>query len=301
MRSVERGAWPTGNDDRPVVFPQYRHAKGPLVERIGEYCSYCERPGDLHVEHVVPKCEAPALEREWSNFLLGCVNCNSRKSDRNTSRVGYLWPDSDDTFGAFVYRSGGRVSVNERLVEGEHRKASALSDLVGLGAMGTRTDRRRHKRHPGMGSGDQDSKPRQRRGFTDTCSRGGLGNRILQCLDGSVSRRRRYAPTIRGGVSGNPGQIGSIHLGIPLQQSGSPVAGPHETFLDSVPRRRPHVESTARDRGRRTSALASSPAPPFGPRSVRRQSPHPCPRPSRPRALSPCRPRPLRAPRCAPR
>ena len=146
MRSVERGPWLTENGDRRMTFPEYGHAKGPLIERIGEYCSYCERPGDLHVEHVVPKSVEDDLEKEWSNFLLGCVNCNSRKSDGNKSRDGFLWPDSDDTFGAFVYRSGGRVAVNDGLARAGHRKAEALFDLVGLGETGTRTDRRRHKR-----------------------------------------------------------------------------------------------------------------------------------------------------------
>ena len=147
MRSVDRGPWPNENDGRRTSFSKYGRAKGPLIERIGEYCSYCERPGDLHVEHVVPKSVACELETEWSNFLLGCTNCNSRKWDRNNSRLGFMWPDSDDTFGAFLYRSGGRVSVNDRLAQGEHGKASALFGLVGLGGLGTRTDRRRHKRH----------------------------------------------------------------------------------------------------------------------------------------------------------
>lgn len=98
------------------------------------------------MEHVVPKSVDDDLEKEWSNFLLGCVNCNSRKLNKNDSRDGYLWPDTDDTFGAFVYRSGGRVSVKDGLAPDENREASAQFDLVGLGGMGTRTDRRRHKR-----------------------------------------------------------------------------------------------------------------------------------------------------------
>ena len=100
MRSVDRGLWPTGDDGGRIPFPEYRHAKLPLIERIGEYCCYCERPGDLHVEHVVPKNKAPELEMEWSNFLLGCVNCNSRKWNKNDSRDGYIWPDTDDTLSA---------------------------------------------------------------------------------------------------------------------------------------------------------------------------------------------------------
>ena len=146
MRSVERGPWPIGNDGHRIPIREYGHAKVPLIERIGEYCSYCERPGDLHVEHVVPKSVSAELEREWSNFLLGCVNCNSRKGNKNQTRRGYLWPDTDDTFGAFVYQSGGRVSVNGGLTRGKRRKALALFDLVGLDGLGTRTDKRRHKR-----------------------------------------------------------------------------------------------------------------------------------------------------------
>ena len=146
MRSVDRGPWPAGDDGDRVSFPKYGHAKLPLIERIGEYCSYCERPGDLHVEHVVPRSVAEELETEWSNLLLGCANCNSRKLNRNNSRDGYLWPDTDDTFAAFVYRSAGRVSVNDALDGDEQRKAQALFELVGLGGIGTRTDRRRHKR-----------------------------------------------------------------------------------------------------------------------------------------------------------
>ena len=88
MRSVQRGPRPTGNDGSRISFRQYRQAKDHLIERIGEYCSYCERCGDLHVEHVIPKSKAKDLETEWSNLLLGCGNCNGRKSNKNDSRDG---------------------------------------------------------------------------------------------------------------------------------------------------------------------------------------------------------------------
>ena len=146
MRSVCRGPWPTGDDGNRLSFDPYGKAKIPLIGRIGEYCSYCEREGDLHVEHVVPKKHNKQLETEWSYSLLGCVNCNSRKLYKNTSRNGYLWPDVDDTFNAFTYRSGGRVSVAEELEPDERSRANELFDLVGLGAPVTDTDRRRHKR-----------------------------------------------------------------------------------------------------------------------------------------------------------
>ena len=158
MRSICRGPWPTGKDGHPQSFDPYDKAKIPLIERIGEYCSYCERTGDLHLEHVVPQSVAKKpkhvvpqslakkLKTDWGNFLLGCTNCNGRKSDKNESRKGYLWPDQDDTFRAFTYQSGGRVSVAVELEPDERCKAEALFNLVGLGAPDARTNRRRHKR-----------------------------------------------------------------------------------------------------------------------------------------------------------
>ena len=146
MCSVGRGPWPTGDDGNRRSFANYKKARIPLIERIGEYCSYCERKTDLDVEHVVPQKHAEELKAEWSNFLLVCRNCNRRKWHINTSREGYLWPDGDDTFGAFTYQSGSRISVAEGLEPGERSRAEALFQLVGLGELGTDTDRRRHKR-----------------------------------------------------------------------------------------------------------------------------------------------------------
>lgn len=147
MRSVERGPWPTENGGRRVSFARYGTRKSSAGGEDGEYCSYCERPGDLHVEHVVLNSVPGELETEWSDFLLACVNCSSRKPNGNGSRDRYLWPDKDDTFGAFVYRSDGRMSVDDGLPQRDHGKTSAPFELVGLGAGGTRTDRRRHRRH----------------------------------------------------------------------------------------------------------------------------------------------------------
>ena len=90
MRSVDRGPWPTGNDGCPISFPEYSYAKDHLTKRLGEYCSYCERTGDLHVEHVIPRSIARDLETKWSNLLLGCVNCNGCKSNRKG--IKYLTP-----------------------------------------------------------------------------------------------------------------------------------------------------------------------------------------------------------------
>jgi hypothetical protein len=60
------------------VYPNARRA---MIDRIGQYCSYCELPivANLAIEHVVPKTSFPLLATRWSNFLLACAACNSKK------------------------------------------------------------------------------------------------------------------------------------------------------------------------------------------------------------------------------
>lgn len=61
----------------------YPTARGAMIARIGHYCSYCELPivANLAIEHIAPKAAFPTLAVEWSNFLLACSACNSRKGD----------------------------------------------------------------------------------------------------------------------------------------------------------------------------------------------------------------------------
>lgn len=127
MRPVERGA-------APRVYKEYGDAIGDLETRLGTYCSYCERrlPINLAVEHVVPKSLEKALETEWTNFLLGCTNCNSVKGDQPVIVDDVLWPDRDNTFLAFKYVKGGFVYLAEDLSPVQEAKAQALLDLVGL-------------------------------------------------------------------------------------------------------------------------------------------------------------------------
>lgn len=102
MRPVQRGAAPAS------PFTEYRQAFKPLRDRLGAYCSFCEReiPTHLAVEHVQSKAKHPNLELVWENFLLACGNCNSTKNDRNDTRAGYLWPDENNTQLAFSYANG---------------------------------------------------------------------------------------------------------------------------------------------------------------------------------------------------
>ena len=126
MRPISRGP-------DPGPFANYRDAADPLVARLGCYCSYCERLIETHlaVEHMRPKILNPALERDWNNFLLACVNCNSTKGDAPIQLADYLWPDADNTLRAFRYR-GGIVEIDGALEQNIFPLAQALYLLVGL-------------------------------------------------------------------------------------------------------------------------------------------------------------------------
>lgn len=127
MRPIDKG-------DAPQTYTNYRDAFPDLVDRLGTYCSYCERriETNLAVEHVQPKSLNPTLKLEWSNFLLACVNCNSAKGNQEVTLTRYLWPDHDNTFLSFSYHQGGFVKLKENLTESQQTKAQALLDLVNL-------------------------------------------------------------------------------------------------------------------------------------------------------------------------
>lgn len=127
MRPVVRG-------DAPKVYRKYGDAIGDLEERLGIYCSYCERrlPASLAVEHVSPKSIDSNRELDWTNFLLGCTNCNSVKLDKPTNDDDFLWPDRDNTLRAFVYSLGGFVELSASLSPEIRPMAEALMNIVGL-------------------------------------------------------------------------------------------------------------------------------------------------------------------------
>jgi len=137
MRPIERGDVPTDKSGQPKQYQQYEQAKPDLVSRLGKYCSYCERRISTHlaVEHIQSKEYQPQLERSWENFLLACTSCNSIKGTKvydDTTQSYYYWPHLDNTFRAFVYQSGGMISINPALNEAEQKKAKKTLELAGL-------------------------------------------------------------------------------------------------------------------------------------------------------------------------
>ena len=172
MRPVERGA-------APRTYAQYGDAIGDLENRLGRYCSYCERrlPTSLAVEHMAPKSLHPDREREWSNFLLGCTNCNSVKGDTDVAEDHVLWPDRHNTMLALAYSRDGFVRFAEDLSPQLRRRAKALIDLVGL------------DRHGGHGKPEPTRRDRRWRDREEVWARALACRDILESLGGSEEAR----------------------------------------------------------------------------------------------------------------
>lgn len=118
---------------------QVRHwtdALDDLYERIGGYCSYCERPlgHAAEVEHVQPKGlpQYAHLKLEWTNFLVSCKNCNTRKSNADVVLAAVALPDRDNTFRALVYMPNGHVRVSDALSASQRSAIDRTMALVRL-------------------------------------------------------------------------------------------------------------------------------------------------------------------------
>ncbi len=130
MRPVRRGPSPRSTD-----FGEYSEAKAFLIDRLGPYCSYCERrvTASLAVEHIQPKglAQYAHLSGRWENFLLACVNCNSTKKDKDVQLADTLLPDRDNSFVALEYAQDGTVRPSPSLAHA-HGVISQTIALVGL-------------------------------------------------------------------------------------------------------------------------------------------------------------------------
>lgn len=134
MRAVDKGTHPTLDNGDPVRLEPYQEATLHLKERLGRYCSFCERsvPVSLAVEHKLPRHHFPELECVWENLLLGCANCNGVKGTSFHADGAVMFPDTHNTFGAFEYLESGRVRTRADLPEQTAMSARTLLQLVGL-------------------------------------------------------------------------------------------------------------------------------------------------------------------------
>lgn len=182
MRPVQRGPHPKDGAGLEIVFTEYAHSRRFLIDAIGGYCCYCERKIDagLHVEHVKPKDSNPNLALVWTNFLLGCVNCNSNKGKENVQLADFVWPDVDATFEYFNYTHQGEVTVAPQIQAPALRtrieKTIKLFGLQkGVPTVGTKkwmkaSDRRRELRKIAVANAYE---------YADTYRLSGPGDRIV--------------------------------------------------------------------------------------------------------------------------
>ena len=167
MRPVNRGFRPTDVSGNEIKYNRYVDARGELIKRLGENCSYCEMHlnSSLHVEHILPKkppfVDVDMEERklDWYNFLLACPNCNSTKSNKDVILNDYFWPDIDNTFRAFTYSEGGIITPSNELSLELQAKANATIKLTGL------------DRHPLNDPTDSDRRWKNRREVWDIAIR----------------------------------------------------------------------------------------------------------------------------------
>jgi uncharacterized protein (TIGR02646 family) len=136
MRPVQRGSIPINPETgEKVSFSKYQYAKPHIVERIGYYCCYCEKPvtNVRDAEHILPKEHYPRLKSIWHNLLISCRVCNDVKGRSLIRRKNFYWADVDNTFRIFEYHSfSGDVKVNSMLSDIQQAIAKNTLDLVGL-------------------------------------------------------------------------------------------------------------------------------------------------------------------------
>jgi len=133
MRPVNRGICPTNRYGISINFTRYSEARDPLIERIGDYCSYCEMRFPMPaVEHIKPKSTTAALALVWTNFLLACPSCNSAKGTKVALPGTVFWPDIDNTFRAFKYEPHRGPQPADGLVAHDQTVAEATLQLTGL-------------------------------------------------------------------------------------------------------------------------------------------------------------------------
>ncbi len=211
MRPVNR-IEPLINEQGAVkTFTSYQSARKDLIGNFGGYCSYCEMRLDasLAVEHVQPKSLHGGLALSWSNFLLGCTNCNSIKSNKDPGLALCTWPDKDNTALAFTYSEGGIVEVADALTPVQNNIATETMNLVGLERKvdtAKASDRRWLNRKDAWGIATR-SKERLSRNFhnldmreqvVETCVAGGYWSVWMTVFEDDIDMRQRFIDAMPG-------------------------------------------------------------------------------------------------------
>lgn len=211
---------PVDKKGAPRVYADYRDAADDLSAAIGDYCSYCERQIETHlaVEHIQPKSLRPSLRNVWTNFLLGCVNCNSCKGKRRINLDKFFWPDRHNTMLAFDYVADGRVAPHPGLNGPDHQRAQRAIELVGLdrepGHLNIRkrpkrTDRRWRRRQEAWDLAQRDlarltinNSPEVRDLIVENALGRGLFSIWMKVFETDIDMRKRLINAFKGTATG---------------------------------------------------------------------------------------------------
>jgi uncharacterized protein (TIGR02646 family) len=156
MRPVTKGNCPQENGV-DVVFAEYGEARQHLIDRVGDFCSYCEiQITNPAVEHVQPKNHNAGLALDWDNFLLACINCNSIKGHDPIVMADYYWADIHNTFLLFDFYPLGAVTLKNNPHHSVNIATSLRTlNLTGIERYGTSdADRRWIKRAEAWGKAE---------------------------------------------------------------------------------------------------------------------------------------------------
>lgn len=148
MRPINKGGWPVRGGGRKYVFNDWKKAKRHLIDRTGLYCHLCEMRvnNSLAVEHIKARVDFPKLASSWTNFLLVCTSCNSRKLASRLAapyRQHYYWPHLNNPLLAFDCPLAGPNAQLEvpraGLSPGQQARAAATIALYQLDQRSTAT------------------------------------------------------------------------------------------------------------------------------------------------------------------
>jgi len=104
MRPIDRGPVPLENG-LPKEVRNYRDWKADLIQRLGNYCCYCNMTltDSIQVEHVIAQDIDPRLGVLWDNMLLACGPCNRSKSNNPCPPDTHYLPQFHNTYLAFQH------------------------------------------------------------------------------------------------------------------------------------------------------------------------------------------------------
>lgn len=119
MRPLDKGPIPMDGNGNTKTVKNYKHWRRDLVDRIGEYCAYCNNaiPESPQVEHVVPKNPKSSQfapdPLDWDNLLLACGSCNSAKGDKPFLSSTHYMPEIHNTHLIFEYETAKAIGGNK--------------------------------------------------------------------------------------------------------------------------------------------------------------------------------------------